>query len=83
MVRAYLEKREPGLLLHQVLEIFDSAPYLDFARALTGDRRILRINAQTAQHCARHFLRRHTDEGHSEGRLYAYVLNFSPRWHID
>lgn len=83
MVRAYLEKRDPGLLLHQVLEIFNSTAYLDFARALTGDRRIQRINAQATRYRAGHFLRWHTDEDHSEGRLYAYVLNLTPHWHAD
>ena len=83
MVRAYLEKRDPGLLLHQVLEIFNSPPYLDFVRALTGDKRIQRINAQATRYRRGHFLRWHTDEDHSEGRLYAYVLNLTPRWHAD
>jgi Rps23 Pro-64 3,4-dihydroxylase Tpa1-like proline 4-hydroxylase len=83
MVRAYQEGRDPELLLHRVLEFFNSPVYLDFLRHLTGDVRIRRVNAQATRYRPGHFLRQHTDEELSEGRLYAYVLNLTPQWRAD
>jgi SM-20-related protein len=83
MVTAYREQRDPGLLLHGVLEFFNSPEHIAFVRALTGDARIRRINAQATRYRAGHFLRYHTDEDVDEGRLYAYVLNLSRHWHAD
>jgi SM-20-related protein len=83
MVTAYKEQRDPGLLLHRVLELFNSPDYLAFMRQLTGDPRIRRINAQATRYRAGHFLRYHTDEELEEGRLYAYVLNLSRAWEAD
>lgn len=83
MVTAYKDGRDPGLLLHGVLELFNSPEYLAFARALTGDPRVRRINAQATRYRPGHFLRYHTDESVEEGRLYAYVLNLSQHWRAD
>ncbi|RNF83634.1 2OG-Fe(II) oxygenase [Montanilutibacter psychrotolerans] len=83
MVSAYQQRRDPGLLLHRVLELFNSPDYIGFVRALTGDERIRRVNAQATRYRPGHFLRYHTDEEHGEGRLYAYVLNLSRGWHAD
>lgn len=83
MVRAYREGRDPDLLLHRVLELFNSPPYLALMQTLTGDHRIRRIDAQATRYRAGHFLREHTDIDSSEGRLYAYVLNLSRDWQPD
>ena len=83
MVTAYREGRDPDLLLHRVLELFNSPDYIGFAQALTGDARIRRVNAQATRYRPGHFLRYHTDEEHGEGRLYAYVLNLSQHWRAD
>ena len=83
MVRAYQERRDPGLLLHRVLELFNSPDYLSFARHLTGDTRIRRVNAQATRYRPGQFLRHHNDEELDEGRLYAYVLNLSRSWQAD
>lgn len=83
MVRAYQERRDPDLLLHRVLEFFNSPDYLGFLRHLTGDTRVRRVNAQATRYRPGHFLRHHTDEELSEGRLYAYVLNLTPDWRAD
>lgn len=83
MVRAYQEGRDPGLLLHGVLELLNSPDYLGFARALTGDERVRRVNAQATRYRPGHFLRYHTDINSHEGRLYAYVINLSREWNAD
>jgi SM-20-related protein len=83
MVRAYKEGRDPDLLLHRVLEFFNSPDYLAFARALTGDAGITKMNAQATRYRAGHFLRRHNDFDADEGRRYAYVLNLTAQWEAD
>ena len=83
MIRAYKENRDPGLLLHRVVELFNSPGYVSFAQHLTGDSRIRRVNAQATRYRPGHFLRLHFDEDETEGRLYAYVLNLSRDWQAD
>ena len=83
MVRAYQEQRDPGLLLHRVLEFFNSPDYIGFLRELTGDARVRRVNAQATRYRPGHFLRHHDDREEQEGRLYAYVLNLSREWQAD
>jgi hypothetical protein len=83
MVRAYNEGRDPGLLLHQVLEFLNSPEHLAFTRMLTGENRIRRVSAQATRYRAGHFLRRHNDSSESDQRLYAYVMNLSRDWQAD
>jgi SM-20-related protein len=83
MVASYKEGRDPGLLLHRVLELFNSPEYIALARALTGDARVRRVNAQATRYRPGQFLREHTDVDTREGRLYAYVLNLSRDWRAD
>ena len=83
MVTAYKEGRDPGLMLHGVLELFNSPQYLAFAQALTGDAGIRRVNAQATRYRRGQFLRYHTDIDSHEGRRYAYVLNLSRDWNAD
>jgi Rps23 Pro-64 3,4-dihydroxylase Tpa1-like proline 4-hydroxylase len=83
MVRAYKEGRDPDLMLHAVLEFLNSPQYIAFARALTGDARITKMNAQATRYRPGHFLCRHNDYDATEGRLYAYVLNLTAQWQAD
>jgi len=83
MPRAYLEGRDPGLLLHRVLEFLNSPEVLQFMRVLTGEPRIMRLDAQATRYQAGQFLRTHNDEHSGEGRLFAYVINLSRRWQAD
>jgi len=83
MVRAYLEQRDEGLLLHRLLEFLNCPDYLAFARALTGDARVRRMNAQATRYRGGHFLKLHDDFNAEEGRLYAYVINLTREWKAD
>ena len=83
MVRAYKEGRDAGLLLHRVLEFFNSPEYLAFARALTDNRDIRRANAQATRYRAGQFLKQHNDYEAEEGRQFAYVLNLTREWQPD
>jgi Rps23 Pro-64 3,4-dihydroxylase Tpa1-like proline 4-hydroxylase len=83
MVRAYTEKRDPGLLLNAVLEFLNGAEYLGFVRLLVSDARIRRVSAQATRYRPGHFLRQHSDFDDVEHRLYAYVMNLSRDWRAD
>lgn len=83
MVRAYQEGRDPDLLLHRVLELFNTPQYVALMQALSGDPRVRRIDAQATRYRPGQFLREHTDVDSREGRLYAYVLNLSRDWRPD
>jgi SM-20-related protein len=83
MVRAYKEGRDPGLLLHRVLEFFNTPEYLAFARALTDNRDLRRVNAQATRYRAGQFLKQHNDYEAEEGRQLAYVLNLTREWQPD
>lgn len=83
MVKAAQEGRDPGLLLHVVLQFFNSPQFLEFARWFSGEPGICAVNAQATRYRPGHFLNRHEDEDVSEGRVCAYVLNLTPRWDPD
>jgi SM-20-related protein len=69
--------------LYELHALFNSAAFLDFARDLTGDDRIAYVDAQATRYLPGHFLNSHTDEHEGAGRLYAYVLNLTPRWRAE
>lgn len=86
IVTAWMEKRDTHLLLHPFFEFMNSAPVLEFARAVTGCNEIVKADAQATRYLPGHFLRRHNDFGQqsaTDNRLAAYVLNLSRDWHAD
>lgn len=83
MVRAYQERRDPGLFLHGLLEYLNSAAFLDRARWLTGDPAIRAASAQATCYRPGYFLTQHNDHDAAEGRAFAYVINLTRRWHPD
>ncbi|MDP3378687.1 MAG: 2OG-Fe(II) oxygenase family protein [Brevundimonas sp.] len=81
------QARAMGLPLPPVLfelhDLFNSEAFLAMARRLTGDDRIAYVDAQPTRYLPGHFLNGHTDAHEDAGRLYAYVLNLSPRWRAE
>ena len=63
--------------------LFNSASWLDFARRLTGDARIMHVDAMATRYGPGQFLNGHNDRHDAAGRLYAYVLNLCPRWRVE
>jgi len=83
MIQAYKAQRDPGLLLHKLLEELNSPNFLDWTRQLTGDMELRRVSAQATRYRPGHFLRLHDDTDRKEGRRFAYVLNLSRNWQAD
>ncbi len=83
MLDAYLQQRDPGLLLHRLFEFINSPVMLDFARAVTGFRQIVRADAQATLYAPGDFLTLHNDFDAEKGRLAAYVMGFSKGWRAD
>lgn len=83
MVEAYKRGRDPGLLLHPVLEFFNSPEHVAWIRHLTGEPKLRRVAAQASCFRRGHFLRAHDDTDRDEGRRYAFVINLCPRWQAD
>ena len=67
-------------ILYELMDLFNSETYLNFARQLTGNDRVSFADGQITRYLPGHFLHRHSDENKRTERLYAYVLNLSPNW---
>ncbi|MRX27726.1 2OG-Fe(II) oxygenase family protein [Kangiella sp. HZ709] len=80
MITAYIEQRNPGLLLDRFLEMLNSPNYVSFLRQLTGQSNIVKINAQATKYIKDDFLRPHNDFNENEGREFAYVINLTKDW---
>jgi SM-20-related protein len=84
MVTAYLEGREPALLLHAAFEWLNDARTLAVMRAITGIETLLKVNAQATLYRPGHFLSRHDDSGYPEQhRRVAYVLYMTRGWRAE
>lgn len=77
------EGRRLGLACEAVYDLFNSEPFLDFLRRLTGEPRIAYADAQATRYLPGHFLTEHDDDVDGKHRLLAYVLNLTPRWLVD
>jgi len=80
MIDARRDGLDPELVLHAVVDFLNSAPFLDFARHLTGDPAIRMVSAIAVRYRHGHFLRSHNDSVGSEDRAFAYVMNLSRDW---
>ncbi len=77
-------QRTPRSAAYEGLIGFLNGPaFLDFIRALTGDPRPHHTDAQATRFRAGHHLNEHDDHDPRHQRLFAYVLNLTPRWRAD
>jgi Rps23 Pro-64 3,4-dihydroxylase Tpa1-like proline 4-hydroxylase len=83
MLDAYLQRRDPGLLLHQVFEFINAPTMLDFVRGITGMKHVVRADAQATLFAPGDFLTLHNDFDAQKGRLVAYVMGFTKNWRPD
>ncbi|HET7396766.1 MAG TPA: 2OG-Fe(II) oxygenase family protein [Gammaproteobacteria bacterium] len=83
MVTAYLEKRDPHLILHRIVEYLNSEPFLDFIKQVTGATTVIKADAQATRYIPGSFLRKHNDMNTQNTRKIAYVINFTKDWQAD
>jgi SM-20-related protein len=83
VLAAYISPTSPRFRIFEFFEFINSAPVLDFIRGLTGLDRIRWADAQATWYRPGHFLKAHTDEDPSTGRVAAYIMNLSPEWERD
>lgn len=77
------ERPPPALApLAEVYRFVNSPAFLGFLRDLTGVEPDY-CDAQATRYTAGHFLTAHDDAVEGKNRLFAYVLNFTPRWRPD
>lgn len=69
--------------LEALYDLINSAAFLDFIRAVTGESRVAFCDAQATRYRPGDFLNAHDDDVIGKKRLFAYVLNFTPRWRTD
>lgn len=80
---AYISPTSPRFRIFEFFEFINSGPVLEFVRRLTGLEGIRWADAQATWYRPGHFLKAHTDEDPSTGRVAAYVMNFSENWDRD
>lgn len=82
-----LEKgqRRGGALapLEAVYDFLNGPGFLGFIRALSGETRPIFCDAMVSRYRPGDFLSAHDDAIPGKGRLFAYVLNFTPDWRAD
>ncbi|HET9145100.1 MAG TPA: 2OG-Fe(II) oxygenase family protein [Sphingomicrobium sp.] len=80
---AYISPTSPRFRIFEFFEFINSEPVLQFIRRLTGLDEIRWADAQATWYRPGHFLKGHTDEDPSTGRVAAYIMNFSKDWERD
>jgi SM-20-related protein len=83
MIDAYTDKRQPRLMLCDILEAINAPKSLDFFRTVTGDTHIRKVELQATYYAPGHFLKLHDDSSTPstvDDRRYACVINLSKNW---
>jgi SM-20-related protein len=83
VLAAYMSPTPQRFGIFDFFEFINSAAVLDFVRRLTGLEQIRWADGQATWYRPGHFLKAHTDEDPSTGRVAAYVMNLSPTWERD
>ena len=83
MVTAYIEKRNPGLPLHQAVEYINGNIFLELLKNISGITNIIKADAQATRYVSGCYLKRHNDMGTGDERQLAYVINLTKNWRAD
>lgn len=82
MISAMLDGEDPGHPTHALVEFFNGPTFLAFARAVTGEASLTKIDAQATCFQPGNFLTLHDDRGDGERRA-AYTLGLTREWRGD
>jgi SM-20-related protein len=69
--------------LADLYSTLNSEAFLALMRELTRDPRIAYLDAQATRYRPGHFLTVHDDDVSGKNRLFAYVINLTPKWQVD
>jgi len=83
LLEGHRQGEAPGLFAYRLMEYLAGDEFFRFARALTGDEEIDRIDGHATRYRAGHFLKDHADESPFENRRFAYVLSVTRDWTQD
>src|SRR3546814_18964044 len=83
MVEALRDGRDPGLLLHVVLDFLNSPQFIEFTHELPGHHRIRMVSAMAERYRQGHFLNAHNDSAKDEDRAFASVIHLGRGWKPD
>lgn len=83
LLTAYFAPNSTRFGIFDFFEFINSPATLAFVRKVTGLANIRWADGQATWYKPGHFLKAHTDEESSTGRLAAYVMNLSPIWDRD
>ncbi|NEX94292.1 2OG-Fe(II) oxygenase family protein [Caulobacter sp. 17J65-9] len=87
MIRAYVQRRDPGHPIHQVTEFINSRPFLDFGAAVIRAAGVTKADAQATFYRPNDFLTLHDDRTDQKAgtarRKAAYTLGFTRGWRPD
>jgi len=83
LLEGHRQGERPGLFAYRLMEYLAGDAFFAFARALTGDQDIDRIDGHATRYVAGHFLKDHADESPFEQRRFAYVLSVTRDWRPD
>ncbi|WP_375548855.1 2OG-Fe(II) oxygenase family protein [Oceanicaulis alexandrii] len=83
MIEAYMKGWDSGHPIHRLTEFLNSPAFLEFGRAVIGEKQITKADAQATLYTRGHFLTRHVDEGYDRERRAAYTFGFTPEWQPD
>lgn len=83
LVEGFRSGETPDLFAYRVMEFMAGDAFFDFARDITGDAEINRVDGHATRYGPGHFLKLHADESPFERRRFAYVLGVTRDWHPD
>ncbi|NMN03519.1 MULTISPECIES: 2OG-Fe(II) oxygenase family protein [unclassified Novosphingobium] len=67
----------------RLVSAFNTPPWLDLFRTLTGEPAIRLVDGQATRYLPGHFLTCHDDNVAGKNRVAAYVLNLTPQWRVE
>lgn len=70
-------------VLEAAFRFMNGEAFLGFVRAMTGDDSAAYCDMAATRYRPGHFLTAHDDLAPEQDRLFAYVLNLTPRWRAD
>jgi len=78
ILKAYLERRNPGGAHDALMEGMNMPDILDLVRQISGIAELVKADAQATMFAGNHFLGLHDDSNKGQGWRVAYVLNLAP-----